>query len=303
MSYQYELRHLKYFHALAETLHYRKAAENLCISQPGLSRQIKELEEKLGVMLFQRSKRQVALTAAGEYLKEETEYLFGHLHRVEKRLQGIAAGEWGEVKIGFLGSAMQQVVPDLLLAMSEQYPHLHANLEEMSNGAQVNAIEKEALDLGFVRLDKVPPTIRRQPIFEDSFSLVLPANHPIHPANFEHVGQVASEDFILFSSDYSPTYYEKIISICEDQGFTPNISHKSVHAQTIFKLVELGLGIAIVPSSLQYGYQYNIKFLQIHHIRQVAQLSVIWKESNRNPVLSQVLELLMTKTTGMKQGK
>ncbi|MEL6533934.1 MAG: LysR substrate-binding domain-containing protein [Bacteroidota bacterium] len=293
MSYQYELRHLKYFHALAETLHYRKAAENLFISQPGLSRQIKELEEKLGVALFERTKRQVSLTTAGTYLKEETEYIFGHLHRVEKRLRRIAAGEWGEIKIGFLGSAMQQVVPNLLLAMNATYPDLHANLEEMSNGAQVEAIEKEDLDLGFVRLDKVPASIHRQPIFQDSFSLVLPADHSLTQSNFRHVGQVAQENFILFSSDYSPAYYEKILSICEDQGFTPKISHKSVHAQTIFKLVELGLGIAIVPSSLQYGYQLKVKFLEIPNIHQVAQLSVIWKEGNRNPVLSKVLDLLM----------
>ncbi|MEL7148871.1 MAG: LysR substrate-binding domain-containing protein [Bacteroidota bacterium] len=129
-------------------------------------------------------------------------------------------------------------------------------------------------------------------MFQDTFSLVLPATHPLTTTHFETIAQLSQERFILFDSDYSPTYYDKIMSICEDQGFTPNITHKSVHALTIFKLVEMGLGVSIVPTSLKYGYDLKVRFIELKDIRQSASLSLVWKSSNRSPVLQKVLDLL-----------
>ena len=292
MSYQLELRHYRYFKVVAEELHYRKAADRLFISQPGLSRQIKQMEETLGVQLLVRNKRKVELTAAGRYLKDEIDFIFNHLALTRKHLKLIDKGEEGELRIGFLGSAMQNVIPDLLLKMSQQYPGISTSLEEMSNGLQVVAIDKDRLDIGFVRLARVPHGIKIRPVYQDTFSVVLPAEHPLTERSFESIRQLEMENFILFSSDYSPTYYDKIMSIFEDQGFTPHITHKSVHAHTIFKLVELGLGVSIVPTSLQYGYDQNVKFIELKGIHQSALLSMIWKEGNRNPVLSKVLSLV-----------
>ncbi|NNG11603.1 MAG: LysR family transcriptional regulator, partial [Arenibacter sp.] len=121
MGYQLELRHFNYFLAVAEELHYRKAAEKLCISQPGLSRQIKQMEEILDVKLFVRSKRKVVLTAAGEYLKGEMEFILNHLEVTKKQLRHIRDGNFGEVRIGFLGSAMQEVIPNLLIELKERF--------------------------------------------------------------------------------------------------------------------------------------------------------------------------------------
>ncbi|MFT7348899.1 MAG: DNA-binding transcriptional LysR family regulator, partial [Candidatus Paceibacteria bacterium] len=112
---------------------------------------------------------------------------------------------------------------------------------------------------------------------------------------FEGLHQVSKENFVLFPQEYSPLYYDTIMSICEDAGFTPKVSHKSVHAQTIFKLVENNLGIAIVPTSLQYGFHMRVKFLELKNIPQRAILSVIWKEDNRNPALKHCMELLLNK--------
>ena len=104
---------------------------------------------------------------------------------------------------------------------------------------------------------------------------------------------MANEDFILFSKEYSPHYFDTVMSICEDAGFTPKVSHKSVHAQTVFKLVENNLGIAIVPTSLQHGFHMKIKFMELKNIPQRAMLSVIWKEDNRNPALKHCIDLLL----------
>lgn len=293
MSYQLELRHFKYFLAVADELHFRKAAEKLFISQPGLSRQIKQMEDILGVSLFLRDKKKVSLTAAGEYLKNEVEFILNHLEITKKQMKLVAQGNTGELRIGFLGSAMQQVIPELLLNLKESRPGINTSLEELSNNSQLSAILKDKLDLGFVRLSRTPPGLQIQPIYEDTFSLVVPKKHKIGAKEFTGLQQFAKDSFILFSQEYSPLYYDTVMSICEDAGFSPRVSHKSVHAQTIFKLVENNLGIAIVPTALQYGFRLKVKFIELKKIPQRATLSVIWKTDNRNPALENCLNLLL----------
>ncbi|WP_298502331.1 LysR family transcriptional regulator [uncultured Maribacter sp.] len=294
VGYQLELRHFKYFIAVAEELHYRKAAERLCISQPGLSRQIKQMEEILDTKLFIRSKKKVSLTAAGEYLKVELEFILNHLEVTTKQLKVIDGGEYGEVRIGFLGSAMQSVIPNLLVKLKDNFPKIKTSLEELSNGAQINAIVKDKLDLGFIRLSRVPEGLQMKTVQEDTFSVVVPESFPILTRDFNSVEILKDEDFILFSQDYSPLYYETVMSICEDVGFTPNISHKSVHAHTIFKLVENNLGVAIVPTALQYGFHMRVKFIELKNIPQRATLSAVWKEDNRNKALTNCIEMLFS---------
>ncbi|MEO9512178.1 MAG: LysR family transcriptional regulator [Flavobacteriaceae bacterium] len=293
MNYQIELRHFIYFLAVAEELHYRKAAEKLFISQPGLSTQIKQMEGILETQLFIRDKKKVELTPAGAFLKGEVEFILNHLEQTKRQLKLIDKGDLGEVRIGFLGSAMQNVVPNLLLDLKEKYPSIHTSLEELSNKAQINAILHDKLDLGFVRLARVSKGLKLRPVFEDTFSLVLPQDHTLDELEFKSINQVKADDFILFTQDYSPLYYDTVLSICEDAGFSPKVSHKSVHAQTIFKLVENKLGIAIVPTALQYGFQMKVKFIELKRIKQRAVLSMVWKEDNRNPALRQCMDLLL----------
>ncbi|SIQ18221.1 LysR family transcriptional regulator [Maribacter ulvicola] len=293
MSNQIELRHLTYFLAVAQELHFRKAAEKLFISQPGLSRQVKQMEEILETQLFERSKKKVALTPAGHYLKKEVEYIFNHLEKVERQLKLVGDGNSGELRIGFLGSAMQQVIPKLLLQIKDVYPKVKTSLEELSNIAQVDAVLNDQLDIGFVRVSRVPSTLEMKTVFTDTFSLVLPERYPMLTRDFDGMQRFTKEDFILFSQAYSPLYYDTIMSICQDAGFAPKISHKSVHAHTIFKLVENHMGIAIVPTSLQNGFQMRVKFVELKDIPQRAELSVIWKKEHTNPVLKNCTELLL----------
>ncbi len=295
MSYQLELRHFRYFLAVAEELHFRKAAEKLFISQPGLSRQIGQMEDLLGAKLFTRSKKKVSLTPAGAYLKGEIEFLLNHLELTKVQLKQINEGQSGTVRIGFLGSAMQSVIPEFLLKLKDQFPKVHTSLEELSNGSQVNAVLKDRLDIGFVRLARVPEPLKIKQVYKDTFSVVLSKTHSLSERNFKGVEQLAGEDFILFDQDYSPHYFDTVMSICEDAGFNPKISHKSVHAQTIFKLVENKMGIAIVPTSLQYGFKMNVQFIALEKIAQRAILSVIWKPDNRNKVVARCIDLILNK--------
>ncbi len=288
-----ELRHLRYFIALAEELHYRKAAEKLFISQSALSKQIKQLENLINVKLFDRNQRKVSLTEAGLYLRDHVTQFDAELRTLIERVQLISTGLEGELKIGYVGSAMQNVVPELLLKSQAQFPLIKYSLIEMSNKQQEDALVDKTIDLGFLRLKRVHAELELQPVLEDTFSLVLPQGHPIDTITKKNLAALKDENFILFDTDYSPLYFDKIVSICEDHGFKPKISHKSVHASTIFRLVENKVGISIVPSSLALGFDLKIKFIPLLDVPQRTMLSVAWNKKNTNPSLLKVKGLLM----------
>ncbi|MFT6795970.1 MAG: DNA-binding transcriptional LysR family regulator [Maribacter sp.] len=301
MSTQIELRHLTYFLAVAEELHFRKAAEKLFISQPGLSRQIKQMEELLQAKLFLRSNKKVELTPAGHYLKHRAADIFKQLKETKRELALIGDGDTGELRIGFLGSAMQNVIPELLVSVKEKYPKIKTSLEERSNLEQVAAVLNNELDIGFVRLDRVPSDLHMQTVFEDTFSLVLPESYPMLTREYSGMERFSADDFILFSQEYSPYYYDTIMGICANAGFKPKVSHKSVHAHTIFKLVENKLGIAIVPTALQAGFQMRVKFIELKDVKQRAKLSVIWRKENANPVLKNCMDLLLARSSNKRK--
>ena len=293
MSNRIEFRHLRYFLAVAEDLHFRKAAERLYISQPGLSRQVKKMEEELGFPLFERTNKKVSLTKSGEYLKKEISLILKNLEDIITHAQYLHEGVEGQIKFGYVGSAMQNVLPNLLLRIREKNENIHFNLKEMENPDQIDALLAQEIDLGFVRLKRVPKGLKIHPVFEDTFSLVLPKAHPINKDNFKNLSQLKKEDFILFEQSYSPDYFDQVMQIFKDSGFLPTISHNTVHASTIFKLVENNFGVSLVPSALQIGYSGNIKFIEMNKIKQRTVLSVAWNSGNRNPILHKVIENIL----------
>jgi DNA-binding transcriptional LysR family regulator len=292
MGYQIELRHLRYFLAVAEELHFRKAAEKLFISQPGLSRQVKLLEEGLGVILFERHTRKVVLTKVGEYLKEEFTLQLKTLSHTLDTAKLLQDGKKGALKIGYVGSAMQDVIPNLLLSFEKNHPNILFNLKEIDNQKQLDGLLDFSLDIGFVRLERVPRALEIKTILKESFCLVLPQDHSINELNFKNLVQFKEESFILFDAKYSASYYEKVMQIFDDCGFTPLISHNTIHSSSIFKLVENNFGISIVPKSLAQKRGHHIKFIELDMISQKTTLSVIWNQKNSNPILQDVLELL-----------
>lgn len=295
MSYQIELRHLKYFQVLSNELNFRKASEKLFISQPGLSRQIKQMEEIFNVTLFNRTKKKVELSEAGLYLKKEVDFIFNHLGNIKEQLENISQGRQSELKIGFLGSAAEKIIPQCVVKLNQIYPDIRTFLQEMPNKLQLKLIEDYQLDIGFVRLQNIPEGISKHLIHQDTFSLVVPKKHPIQNIDNDTFKSLYKEPFIFFSNDDNPHYFDLIMSICEDHGFRPKVFHKSINALTIYKLVEEGLGLAILPTSLQNGYDLNVKFLELKHITQKTDLYMIWKASNRNPILKNIIEYLVIK--------
>lgn len=291
MSYQIELRHYKYFLAVAENLHFRKAAERLFISQPGLSRQIKLMEEELGVKLFIRHNRKVELTPAGQYLRQELSNYFQQLDDMIYHARLLNDGIKGHLNLGFVGSAMQNIIPELLLKFRSTHPKILFSLKEMDNNQQVKALLNHEIDVGFVRIERVARELEIMALHEDTFSLVLPKEHPVNESNFESLAQFKKESFILFDPSYSESYYEKLMQIFDDSGFAPIISHSTVDASSIFRLVENNFGISIVPTSLQYGYNLHVKFIELTDIPQRTMLRMIWNPKSSNPIVMHFLEV------------
>lgn len=292
MSYQIELRHFKYFLAVAEELHFKKAADKLFISQPGLSRQIKQMESELNLKLFERHNRKVRLTEAGSYLQKELSYFFNHLEDIINHSKLLHEGIEGNLKFGYVGSAIQKVIPDLLLKFRETHPNVLINLTEIENKKQIHALLNNEIDIGFVRMERVPKGLKLIPTLEETFSLVLPRNHKINKFNFKNLAQLKHEHFILFDSSYSESYYEKVMHIFDDAGFTPLVSHTTVNASSIYRLVENNFGISVVPTSLKLGYDMKIKFIELNKIPQKTTLKIVWNVNNKNPILKKFLNLI-----------
>ncbi|MEM9931502.1 MAG: LysR substrate-binding domain-containing protein [Bacteroidota bacterium] len=291
MSYQIELRHLRYFQAVATDLHFRKAAERLYIAQPGLSRQIKQLETTLGYPLFTRNNRQVALTPAGHYLKGEVDAILLRLEGALQHSKLLHEGMEGRLNFGYVGSAMQNVIPELLLRFRANYPNIRYGLEALDNQQQIDRLLAREIDIGFVRLEHIPAELSSCPVFVDTFSLVLPQQHPLTPETFTSMAQLKDEPFILFDAAYSRPYFDRVMEIFDHAGFRPNISHRTVHATTIYRLVENGFGLSVVPTSLQMGYQLGVKFIELDQLPQRTTLSAVWRADNENPALGNFIGL------------
>lgn len=292
MGNQLELRHLKYFLVVAEDLHFRKAAERLYISQPGLSRQIKQMEEELGIKLFERHNRKVVLTKAGAYLKQELGVHLKQLNDIMEHAKLLHNGKKGQLKLGYVGSAMQHIIPNLLLKYEREHPEVVFSLKEIDNKKQIEDLLNFKIDIGFVRLEHTPSIIHKQVVLEDTFCIVLPKSHEIDASNFKNLAQLQHESFILFDPEYSESYYNKVLQVFQDNGFSPSISHLTIHASSIYKLVENNFGVSIVPKSLANTNAKGVKFIELNKIRQRTELSVVWHKENRNPILIEFLNII-----------
>lgn len=289
MGNQIELRHIRYFLAVAEELHFRKAAERLYISQPGLSRQIKQMEDDLGIKLFERNNRKVNLTKVGLYLQTELSRKLKNLDHIFIHAKLLQEGKNGILNLGYVGSAMHKIIPDLLLKFKKDHPNVLFNLKEMDNKKQIENLFLQNIDVSFTRLERVSRDLNILQVLKEPFCLVLPKDYPIDSTNFKDISQFKNESFILFDQEFSPSYYKKVMQIFDDSGFTPQISHNTIHASTIYKLVENKLGIAIVPKSLQLKFYKNVKFIELDKIPQRTILSIVWDDNNTNPILEILL--------------
>jgi DNA-binding transcriptional LysR family regulator len=287
-----ELRHLRYFVTLADELHFGRAANRLFIVQPALSKQIQDLENELKVKLLERSKRKVSLTPAGQYFRKEARRILSQVEEIRNHLPMIERGEQGEIRLGYVGSCIHTFLPEVLVALNQQYPAVQTYLSEMTSASQLEALQKGLLDVAFVRNPPFDARWQQSLMFRETFSLVLPADHPIDAENFPGLSAFAQEKFILTTRQDGASYHLQQLSICEDAGFTPHIVHETVHGHTVLQLIEKKLGISFLPSSFWRVTTAAVKFIELTEIPQRAEITALWERENPNPVLRVFLGLL-----------
>lgn len=287
-----ELRQLRSFVVLADELHFKKAADKLFIVQPALTKQIQDLERELGVLLFERNKRKVQLSVAGEFFREKILLIINELEVVKNKVKLIENGLKGEVRIGYVGSCIHTFLPKLLSELHEQQPQIQTYLSEMTTASQLRALQKGELDIAFVRNPPPNKHLAQRLIFRETFSLILPQNHALDETQFRNMAQLADEAFILPTQNDGDLYQKLQWSICEEAGFTPKIAHETVHGYTTIKLVENGLGISIIPTSFKTVTHAAIKFIELKNIWQKPEITATWNLQNLNPSLKYLLKLV-----------
>jgi DNA-binding transcriptional LysR family regulator len=281
-----ELRHLLYFKTVAEHLHFRNAAESLFISQPPLSRQIRELEEELGVQLFLRNNKRVILTDAGKYFKEEVDAIFARLEESKSMAQQIHLAESGELKIGYISSVYQPHLAGVLKSLRQVFPHIKTSLYERPTIKQIEALEQGKLDVGILRAPVHSEKLQLKTLFFDPFMVITPAINQKEVDQKELIAYIKNKPFIFFNKEYAPDYYSKLIEICNRMGFKPDITHEVNNVHSILQLVEAGLGVSIVPSSLKQQYKnMKILFIDLDEIPVNTEVVLAYKPSNLNAAL------------------
>lgn len=291
-----ELRHLKYFRVLAEELHFGKAAERLFIAQPPLSRQIKQLENELGVVLFQRNNRKVTLTEEGQYLVKQAEQLFLQVQNTKENIRLISKGLAGQVTIGYVGATMHSILPDLLLKSKQSYPQVKTILLELSNEDQIKGIKSGNIDIGFVRTPININGIVTNSVLKEKFCLVLPNHFKIKQGKKHPLAALANEPFISFARDCGPGLVDSAMRICNGIGFSPKVVHESTQINTMLRLVEIGLGYTIVPKSVKCGYELKLNFIDLDEFDEWAVLSMIYSENITKAIVSNFIAIAEGKT-------
>ncbi|MEE1865682.1 MULTISPECIES: LysR family transcriptional regulator [Pseudomonas] len=249
-----ELRHLRYFIAVAQELHFGRAAQNLGISQPPLSQQIQALEQELGARLFERTNRRVALSEAGRLFLEEARLVLAQVDKAADVARRAQLGELGEMKIGFTSSApFNSSIPKAIYAFRQRFPAVHLNLSEMSSQAVADALLDESIEVGLMRPLALPESLVAKELFREPLVAVINAAHPLAQGNEAgvHLAALADEPFVFFPRSYGSGLYAQLLNLARQAGFSPHFAQEASEVMTIIGLVSAGLGVSVLPASFQ----------------------------------------------------
>ncbi|WP_097460441.1 LysR substrate-binding domain-containing protein [Mangrovitalea sediminis] len=260
-----ELRHLRYFVTLAETLHFGQAAQRLHISQPPLSQQIKALEDEIGVSLLERTRRKVELTEAGRAFLPAAKRILEDTERAVRQAQRAAQGEVGEIHIGFTGSLpFTEVMPNIIYRFRRTYPDVQLTLREQPSNQQIEQLQDGRLDIGFLRGDRNLGPASGVALFRllsEPLVVALNESHPMAGSSRIAMADLRNEPFINYASYLGVGLPTQVIALCHAAGFTPNIVQEAEEMPTVLGLVAAGLGISLVTASMAQ--------IRIPHVRYI----------------------------------
>lgn len=289
----FELAQLRCFTTVATELNFRRAAERLNMTQPPLSRQIQLLEHHLGVALFTRSTRSVALTAAGRAFFVEAQNLLERAQQAAASAKRFAEGDIGSVTISFVGSAVYEFLPKVIAEARLKQPHVKISLEEMNTYQQHEAMRARRIDLGIVRSPLLQPGFATECLVREPFVLAVPSTHPLAGAETVGVADLDGEPFLMYSHAAYPPFNELLTGMFRSAQVAPRYVQWLGSSLTILALVNAGMGLALVPRCATSVVFKGVTFREIDLGEGVqSELHLIWRSDNDNPAFTMLLDAI-----------
>jgi len=288
-----DMRHLRYFVAVAEELHFGRAAARLFIVQSALSKQIATLEKELGVDLFVRTKRHVEMTPAGAALLEDARQILAQAEGAKLRARLASLGEVGVLDIGFVVPMLYDLLPRMLKAFRAVYPNVNLSLHELHTREVVNGVLSRDLHIGFTRLPVGTGGERLSvhPLVEEPVLVAMPEGHNLATRAQVAMADLAEQDLILITRSEEPELYDSYVGACAAAGFSPRVAHKVDRTNVAVGLVACGLGMCFVPSSAQLVAHPGVAYRPLVSPSQRITFAAIWHVDAVAPVLQNFLSL------------
>jgi DNA-binding transcriptional LysR family regulator len=283
---------LRYFLAVAEDLHFGRAADRLHISQPPLTKHIQQLEARLGVMLFDRNKRNVRLTPAGLTLVQEARRLLAQTEQSMRAVQRSALGDTGRVRIGFVAAVLFMGVEQVFRRIDRELSGIDSVWEEMGSSEQMEALQQDRIDLGFGQISHGLGDMACHRVASVPLVVAVPQSHPLAARRRIPLARLTDDPFIAIPRQSAPSFHDLTVAACVEAGFSPNIRHYAKHLVSIVSLVAMGRGVSLVPRSFARAALPGVVFRPIAGVKAYAEYSVVWNPRNRLPILPRVLGLL-----------
>lgn len=281
-----ELRQLNYFIAVAEELHFSRAAKRVNISQPPLSIQIRNLEEELGADLFKRTSRSVELTEAGRYFLNECREILKNIQSAVETTKKIAIGSIGQLEIGTIGPAMDTFLPAIIQDFNRNNPGIVLTIRELITNKQIEYLNSGQIQVGFARIyHHELKELSHKIVWREPYVLAVPETHPFMSKRSIFLHELKGQAMIMYPRSVQPLLYDTIVKFCELAGFKPKISQEANTKYTTCALVAAGLGVAIVPESSKKIYREGVNYLPITDSLPMVEFSMVWKQNNDSPVL------------------
>lgn len=251
MKQEIEIRHLRYFLAVAETLHFGRAAAALRMAQPPLSQQIRNLERILGYALFDRTTRGVRLTRVGLFFRERARNIVAKMQDDVEVTRRLGAGKEGVLDVGFSGSVMFTALPRAVETYRRKYPNVELRLRELVTAEQIPALLDGSLNIGFLRDGEAKDGLSIEPILRETYVVALPASHRLaRKQRLIRPIELKNEPFVLFARRMGTLAFDRTVACCEDAGFRPNIVQYAPQWTTGLRLIAAGLGVSLAPACI-----------------------------------------------------
>jgi len=288
------LRQLRYFVAVAEELHFGRAAVRLHISQPPLSQQIHNLEEFLGVALFKREKKRIELTFAGQVFLDSARKLLEQAQWAIQTVRRADKGEVGTLLIGYASSILfTGLIGRVVREFRSQRPDVQLRIKEMRAVDQIKALVERDIDIGFVRepLLQAHPLVESRCLYREAFVLALPTDHPLSHTPNVQLADLRNESFVLYPRDSGAILYDQVIHLCHGAGFSPNVIQETPQFASVLDLVSAGLGISIVPASTANASLPNVSFCPISDTTEQTAVAMVYRKEEGSAALAALLAM------------